>query len=324
MFKRLIGFGVGFSILLMVSADLPSALADGLPPEEALPTATAEEFDPILAEEITEPEAAAEEAIAEPSPKPSPKPLAKPLPKTLAKEISRPIAKEKSSKADLWSSVFHGTILSEPKTDGKIIGSKDQKSMLGEGDTVYLVSLNEEFIPGKEWIVYKIAKNVYHPKTGQYLGDLVDVTGIVKIIEVDKKMATAQITRSKEPIFKEDKIALVETLFDPSVPPNRSLPEGMTATVVEARDGRRNNATLDIVYIDRGKKDGVLPGDRFDVITGGQQIGTHSDGQALRSPEREVGSIVILTSQEHTATGQIIKSSEPVSKGNPLLFHFLK
>ena len=324
MIKRLTGFQGWFFILWMVFGNLPSVGADGLSPEEALPTVTAQEVDPHPAGEMTEPEPVVKETVPEPLQQPSPKPSEKPLMKPAATETLRPADAARPPKIDLWSSVFQGTILSEPKPDGKVIGSKDQKNMLGQGDTVYLISFNDEFTPGKEWIVYKITKNVYHPKTGQYLGDLVDVKGIVKVTASDKKMATAQITHSKEPIFKEDKIALVETLFDPTLPSGRSLPQGMTATVVEARDNRRNNATLDIIYIDRGKKDGVLPGDRFDVMTGGEEIGIQSDGQTLRFPEHEVGSVIILSSQDNTATGQIVKSSEPISKGNPLLFHFLK
>src|SRR5581483_3984587 len=225
---------------------------------------------------------------------------------------------------DFWPAFSHGTILSEPKPDGEIIGAKDQKMMLGEGDTIYLASFKKDFTPGKEWLVYKVIKNIYHPGTGRYLGDLVDVTGVVKITEVNKKVATAEITRSKEPIFRNDQIALVETLFDFSSPSKRSLPEGLTATVVEARDNRLNNAMHDIVYIDRGKKDGVIRGDRFDVIKGGQKVGIRADGEDLRFPEREAGSIVVLSSQDHTATAQIVRSSETISRGNPLLFHFLK
>lgn len=316
MFKKNFSFRAVLLILLMLSADLLSVKADGLPPEEALPTAKTEEvvFPPPF-EEMMEPEPVVEETGAD---------TAKALPAPSREAPPAPAAAVKPSESDLWSSIFHGTILSDPKPDGKIVGSKDQKMMLGEGDTVYLVSFNDEFVPGKDWIIYKVMKNVYHPTTGKYLGDLIDVTGVVKVTEVDKKLATAQITRSKEPIFQDDQIALVDTLFDLSSPANRFLPEGMTATIVEARDNRLNNATHDIVYIDRGKKEGIVRGDQFVVIRGGQQIGVHSDGQTLRFPQREVGNLVILSSQDHTATAQISKSSEPISKGNPLLFHFLK
>lgn len=315
MFKKNFSFRAVWLILFMLSVDLRSVKADGLPPEEALPTAKAEEAALPPPAEETEPEPGSEENVAVSS---------KALPEPLKKAPPAPAVTVKPPELDLWSSVFYGTILSDPQPDGKIVGSKDKKMMLGEGDTVYLVSFKGEFSPGKDWIIYKFIKNVYHPTTGKYLGDLIDVTGVVKVTEVDKKLATAQIIRSKEPIFQDDQIALVETLFDLSRPANRLLPEGMTATIVEARDNRLNNATHDVVYIDRGKKEGIVRGDQFVVITGGQQIGVHPDGQTLRFPQREVGSLVILSSQDHTATAQILKSSEPISKGNPLLFHFLK
>lgn len=336
MLKKYIGFQVGLFVLLMISADLRYAKADGLPPEEALPTQTAEqeqEAEEVVSSPSPESEEISSEPVVEKAPEaPSPKPSAPPALLPQKKETAQVKLENPSpagvaavpSEADLWSSMFHGTILSEPKPDGEIVGSKDQKMMMGQGDIVYLTSFKNELVPGKEWIVYKVIKNVYHPKTGRYVGDLVDVTGIVKITEVNKKIATAEIIRSRDPIFLNDQLALVETLFDLSSPSKRSLPEGLTATIVEARESRLNNATDDIVYIDRGKKDGVLRGDHFNVIRGGEEVGIRSEGEMLHFPEREVGNIVILSSQDHTATGRIVKSAEPISKGNPLLFHFLK
>lgn len=336
MLKKDIGFRAGLFILLMISADPRSATADGLSPEEALATQTAEQ-EPAAEEAVAA--SSAPEEMTQPEPEPAfenvpalPKPSAPPAPLPLVKETvpvksaapAPPPVAAKPAAADFWSAFSHGTILSEPKPDGEIVGAKDQKKMLGEGDTVYLASFKKELMPGKEWVIYKVIKSVYHPKTGRYMGDLVDVTGVVKIAEVNKKIATAEIIRSKEPIFKNDHIALVETLFDFSDPANRALPEGLTATIVEARESRLNNGTQDIVYIDRGKKDGVIRGDHFDVITGGQEVGIRVDGASLHLPEREVGRIEILSSQDHTSTGQIVQSSEPITKGNPLLFHFLK
>ncbi len=134
MSKKNFSFGAGLLILLIFSADLRSVEADGLPPEEALPTAKAEEAVlPSSTEEVTEPELPEEENVAD-TPKVLPQPLKKAPPAPAV------VIKPPESKSDLWSSVFHGTILSDPKPDGKIVGSKDKKMMLGEGDTVYLVS----------------------------------------------------------------------------------------------------------------------------------------------------------------------------------------
>src|SRR5581483_4638336 len=337
MLKKDIGFRAGLFVLLMISADLHYAKADGLSPEEALPTQKAEQEQeaeetvspaPPASDERPKSEPVVEKEATVSSPKspspPEPLPVKKAAASIQSERPSPPAPDAAPSDADFWSVFAYGTILSDPRPQGEIVGGKDRKMMMGEGDIIYLASFQDEFTPGKEWIVYRVIKDVYHPVSGKYLGDLINVTGVVKITEVNKKIATAEITRSKEPIFRNDQIALVETLFDFSSPSKRSLPEGLTATVVEARDNRLNNAMHDIVYIDRGKKDGVIRGDRFDVIKGGQKVGIRADGEGLRFPEREAGSIVVLSSQDHTATAQIVRSSETISRGNPLLFHFLK
>lgn len=83
------------------------------------------------------------------------------------------------------------------------------------------------------------------------------------------------------------------------------------------RDDRLSNGEHDIVYIDQGWKNGILPGDQFEIIHGGEKAG------AGRIPKRSVGRLLVLTSQKETATARITLSSEPISKGT-LLNTFLR
>ncbi|MFQ5949522.1 MAG: hypothetical protein ACE5J1_02405, partial [Nitrospiria bacterium] len=196
----------------------------------------------------------------------------------------------------------------------------DQRTMFGDGDIVYLTSFRGEFIPEGKWIVFKTIRDVYHPKTDEFLGDLVHVLGMIQIIDADEDIATARIIHSNEPISQGDLIAFVENLFAPADLPDKSLPERTEGTIVEVREERLNNAQHDIVYIDHGKKDGVVRGDRFAIIHRGKRIKIRSPRKKIDLPQREVGRLVVLSTQDLTATARIVESIEPISKGDPILF----
>jgi chemotaxis protein MotB len=206
------------------------------------------------------------------------------------------------------------------KPEGEIQAAEDSKIMLGEGDKIYLTSFGEEFVDEGQWVVFKTMKDVYHPKTEEPLGDLVNVLGIVEVTHVNKNRATAQIIHSKEPISRTDYIVSVKNLFQMIDLSDQMLPENTEGTIVEVRDNRMNNAQHDIVYIDYGRKDGVVRGDRFSIIHGGQRNDFRTSIKTVGLPQREVGELVILSTQDRTATARIVESVEPISKGDSILF----
>ncbi len=257
--------------------------------------------------------------------------LAAPLPPRVEEDFDlllspepEPVILERSvtEKEDLWPLISQGMILLKPSQLGSIAASEDRKQLLGQGDIVYLDSTQKNFAPDQEWVVFKSVKDVRHPKTKVLMGELVYVLGMVKVIDLDAKVATAQIVRSREPIGKGDRIAFIEAFFPDSSPLGLTPEKGDEAYVVEVREDRRNNAQHDIVYIDRGKEDGVSRGDQFIVIHEGTRSDTFSNTKIEDHslPFRKIGTMVVLATQARTATAKIIQSLEPITKGDTILF----
>ncbi|MFQ5597383.1 MAG: hypothetical protein ACE5GK_04965 [Nitrospiria bacterium] len=227
---------------------------------------------------------------------------------------------------DFWATISKGMILSNFKPDGQIAASEDQKEMLGQGDIVYLTSNERLLTPNEEWVVYKEMREVRHPKTGTELGNLVHVLGVVKVRDVGSSVSKAEIVKSIFPISKKDKIASLDR-FVPPPPQTFLLPEdGTEGTIVEARENRVNIAQHDIVYIDHGNEDGIIAGDRYVIIHGGERVpfGNRTRESTpennLTIPYRKVGTMVVLATQERTATAQILDSMEAISKGDTILY----
>jgi chemotaxis protein MotB len=64
-------------------------------------------------------------------------------------------------------------------------------------------------------------------------------------------------------------------------------------------------AQRNIVYLDRGREDGIRPGDRMDVVRSGGTL-----------PQRVVGELKILSMEDRTATALITKSVSRILKGD--------
>ncbi len=230
-----------------------------------------------------------------------------PLSQLIQNEIASP------KKIDFWSSLSNGMVVQDLKADGKLVGAKESKTIFSKGDIVY-IRLPKAEDASNEWILYRKIKKVHHPKTGKLLGDLIEITGAIKVVERHNETATAQIVLSKDAISIDDEIAALGTLIRPSTPSERASADKGAGIIAEVRNDRISNGEHDIVYIDQGWKDGILPGDEFEIIHGGEKT---RDGYI---PKRSVGRLLVLSSQEQTATARITLSSELISKGDSLQY----
>lgn len=250
---------------------------------------------------------------------PPPPVVEDPLP-LLSPEPEETVAEAPVPEKNSWPMISQGMILEKPSPEGKITASEDQKQMLAQGDIVYLSSFGEMFVSEQEWVVFKTMKEVHHPKSGAYMGELVHVLGIAKVIAVNDDVATARITRSKEPISIGNEIAFIDRFMPPTTGISLPPEEGSDGVIVEVRDDRLNVAQNDIVYIDYGSEEGVDAGDRFDVVHGGERSAFGSTPIKTALPDRNIGSMIVLATQEHTATAKIIQSIEPIAKGDTILY----
>lgn len=230
-----------------------------------------------------------------------------PLSELIENEIASP------RKVDFWSSLSNGMVVQGLKADGKIVGAKESKTIFSKGDIVYIYLPKTEEVSG-EWILYRKIKKVHHPKTGKLLGDLIEITGAIKVVERHDETAIAQIVLSKDAISMDDEIVALEALIPPSTSPDQASSDKEGGMIAEVRDNRLSSGEHDIVYIDQGWNNGVLPGDQFEIIHGGEKAGVG------HIPKRSVGRLRVLSSQQQTATARITLSSEPILKGDSLQY----
>lgn len=213
-----------------------------------------------------------------------------------------------------------GFILTDQKPSGTIVGSPDDRELLGENEIAYILpALKETLNTGDRLTLYRNVRKVYHPKTRKYLGDLIKILGVAEIIESEERVKTAKILDSYDYSTKGDLVLPYEPseLTAPMTIEAESAQAGsLSGYIVEVKDDRVSNAQFDVVYLDRGLKDGLKRGDRLVVVREGEKTPRFSAGKGERLPRQIIGHLEILMAHDTTATAWVIQSSDVIYKGD--------
>jgi hypothetical protein len=284
---------------------IPSAPTAEAPKAAAPEQRPGEAPQPVMGEAAAPPPAVEEEVIAE-------------APAAVEETKERPIAiggvGVLTDEVLLFSS---GLIVPKLENKGVIIGSWDKKVLLGDNDIIYIDKRkNPSIANGDKYTIYKVVRQVKHPATEKKIGYLVKILGVVQITDVKKDVATGTIIRSFDTMEYGDRLMPYKKTAIPGESEKGGGNKKLKGYIVDVKDEKIQNAQLDIVYIDRGTKDGVMVGDRFVVVRPGLKTSKYGPGGGLRLPGQIVGELSILSVQEKTATAKILNSVRSVTKGD--------
>jgi chemotaxis protein MotB len=181
--------------------------------------------------------------------------------------------------------------------------------ILGSRDVLYLRLKNPgDVAPGDLFTIYRRAHKVFHPTTGQYLGHLVNRLAVVQVSQIDKDLTTVEIMRAYAAVSPGDPVMKFVLPTDEGAAVDQPSAGDVAGRVVEYQSnmGMMNLvAQRNVVYLDRGREDGIRPGDRMEVVRSGGSL-----------PQRVVGEVKILSMEDRTATALITKSTSRILKGD--------
>jgi LysM repeat protein len=231
--------------------------------------------------------------------------------------IARQSAAQASADKDLVFS--SGYILREPEPSGIIINSGDiwdDKELYSKFDTIYLLPSVRPNV-GDRLTAYRVVRQVYHPKTGKYLGNLIRVLGTMEVTAVQDKTATAVVSRSYDVITQGDPYISYKPL-EPATQEIHENPSGprLDGYIVDVKEEKVSNAQFDVVFIDKGHRDGLLVGQNFLIFREGKKTSFSSPGGGVRLPRRKVGELQVIAVQDETSVAKVVGSTEPITRGD--------
>lgn len=185
---------------------------------------------------------------------------------------------------------------------GKLSGSPAGLFIFGNDDAAY-VDFNHAVNVGDRFYIIKASDLIRHPVTGTKMGYVISIGGIAEIVKVKGGETIAKITKCFREIEQGELLVPYYEIETPMTTGQFNRPH-INGMIVAAGKDCPYQSMLDIIYIDKGCKDGIETGDMFRTVA-------VDDDHPVPN-----GVMQVISCREHTATAIIRSSSSPVLPGN--------
>jgi hypothetical protein len=200
---------------------------------------------------------------------------------------------------------------------GAIFKVQQTKEMINTDDIVYIrPEGNSKLVPGKRYTLYRTLKPIRDRFTNEYIGIQHLLTGVVEINEVQPQYAIGTVIEAYRPINLEDKLMpyyrrIPEVILKDS-------PEGLEGKIIVSEEHRTLIGDQTIAFIDKGKKDGVQPGQFYNVYYQvAEQLHPKKKEKVLLLPVNFAELLVIHT-ENTTATVIVTKADKEFEAGTKI------
>jgi len=195
---------------------------------------------------------------------------------------------------------------------GRIVAAFEEKMILAEGDRIYARFRDPTQLKvGQKFSVYRTEGPLVHPVSGQPFGYKTLILGTARVTAVDPtKASSLVITYVNDGIERGDYLgpATDHALKPIFVRPNRGSVDALVLGVQPAI--LTGAAEFNVVYIDKGRAEGVEAGNTFSVVRSGDPY-FEPINRPLNDPKlpREViGNLVVFDAQEHASSAYVQRS----------------
>lgn len=147
------------------------------------------------------------------------------------------------------------------------VGALPREQALGAKASAVL--FEEIEIRAPETALYQIGDTLLVATIGRELddwGNVVQPTGLVRVSQVSGRDVRATVVKQFARVTDGQVAIPVEPFRDPGLVVPVPVENGAMGRVIARRDGNRVALQQDIVFIDLGRVDGVVPGDVFEVL----------------------------------------------------------
>jgi LysM repeat protein len=201
------------------------------------------------------------------------------------------------------------------KKASRIDYSPDEKTMLSQGDRVYVNVQKNQFNIGQKLSIFKKVEHL-DSQNGD-IGQIIQVVGELEIIQVEnKKQPMARIQQSYDVIERGFLVIDEEELlhFNQIIP--KEAKEGLEGQVLGSTN---SNATAfaqeHYIVVDLGKKDGTEAGDLFYITRGLDPVKNKSSNLT----EEAIGVVMIVEVFKDMSIGIIQRSAREIYPGDHLV-----
>ncbi|MEW6775314.1 MAG: LysM peptidoglycan-binding domain-containing protein [Bdellovibrionota bacterium] len=216
---------------------------------------------------------------------------------------------------------------SELNNAGYLLGQEDVMARVraASGDLIYINRGKINGVAeGDRYTIFRIGEEVVHPETEEYIGHKIIVVGHLQVQKVYERTSSAIITEAYEDISMGDERLYGLDTYDRIIPEAevdkniqiKANSQEINGLIIAAREKKLSISTEDIVYIDRGTKDGVEVGNVFSIYRPNRDVADPEVGDRVELPRFYVGELTVIRTSATTATCLITRERREVIVGD--------
>lgn len=205
---------------------------------------------------------------------------------------------------------------------GVITASFEEKQLLSVYDRAYVrFGAGANVQPGSVHVLFRKDKVIRHPVTGEVFGFRTTIMGTARVLTVEGDVASVEIARAFDPIERGMFVGPWSDVAPRRVGfrPNQRAMTGVIVSTFEELVSEIGQ--YHVVFVDKGRADGVEEGNVFTVVRSGDPYGKNRNEvvELTRSPQlpaEDVGTLLVLDLHERTSSALVVRSLRELFVGD--------
>lgn len=192
-----------------------------------------------------------------------------------------------------------------------VLAGDNERVLGGMNDQVYA---RGQMDPNQSiYNIFRKGKAYLDPKTHEMLGINADDVGSAKVLALNADIATMRVTRSSQEVRPGDRLFVSEerpitSNFQPS-PPSGPI-EGL---ILDVPRGVSQIGAMDVVVINKGTREGLVPGNVLAVYQTGEVVRDPVKGDTVRVPDERAGLLMVFRTYNKLSYGLVLNATRSLS-----------
>jgi LysM domain len=207
----------------------------------------------------------------------------------------------------------------------RIVGSLDERVVLGQGDIVYVKDLPNTGEDDRIWQIYRPGRPLvirgtdeHGDPTERLLGYETIHLGDAKVRRLSEGISSVEIIRAKQEIMRGDRL-----IPAPKTAPMNYIPRApeaeIDAEIIALPEGVAETGRNNVVAISAGQQDGLSPGHVLAIHRKGRLVKLPDDPEnTIKLPDERVGLLMVFRTFEHVSYGLVMGSERQIQMGDRL------
>jgi hypothetical protein len=191
-----------------------------------------------------------------------------------------------------------------------VVQGESERIVLGAGDRLYVrggLSDSESFSIVRKGPLY------VDPETNEVLGREATYIGIGQATSQDGDIATMLVSSTREEVQIGDRILpteerRLESTFFPSAPDQET-----SGTIISVFGGVTQIGQYDVVVINRGEREGLVPGNVLAIYKRGALARDRIANETIRLPSERAGLMMVFRTFEKLSYGLVLETERALA-----------